>query len=77
MIVVSFYALEGVSSDIIALAMLFCGGTFLYVAAVDTLPDFHNPETGKDALFTVLIGIAIMSVILIGADLIGLIEHNH
>lgn len=77
MIVVSFYALEGVSSEIIALAMLFSGGTFLYVAAVDTLPDFHNPETGKDALFSVLIGIAIMSVILIGADLMGLMEHNH
>jgi len=77
MIVVSFYALEGLGEHIIALAMLFSGGTFLYVAAVDTLPDIHNPETGREAMINVLMGVIIMVVILFGADAAGLIEHGH
>jgi len=77
MIVVSFYALEGLDDHLIALAMLFSAGTFLYVAAVDTLPDIHNPETGREAMISVLIGVIIMVVILFGADAAGLIEHGH
>jgi zinc transporter ZupT len=77
MIVVSFYVLEGMGDHFIALAMLFSGGTFLYVAAVDTLPDIHNPETGREAMINVLIGVIIMVVILFGADAAGLIEHGH
>jgi zinc transporter 9 len=77
MIVVSFYALEGLDEHMIALAMLFSGGTFLYVAAVDTLPDIHNPETGREAMINVLMGVIIMVVILFGADAAGLIEHGH
>ena len=77
MIVVSFYALEGLDEHMIALAMLFSGGTFLYVAAVDTLPDIHNPETGREAMISVLVGVMIMVVILFGADAAGLIGHGH
>ena len=77
MIVVSFYALDGVDEHLIALAMLFSGGTFLYVAAVDTLPDIHNPDTGRAAMINVLLGVVLMVVILFGADAAGLIEHGH
>lgn len=77
MIIVSFYALEGVDEHLIALAMLFSAGTFLYVAAVDTLPDIHNPETGRAAMLNVLFGVLLMVVILFGADAAGLIEHGH
>ena len=77
MIIVSFYALEGMDEHFIALAMLFSAGTFLYVAAVDTLPDIHNPETGREAMINVLIGVIIMVVILFGADAAGLVEHGH
>jgi zinc transporter 9 len=77
MIVVSFYALEGLDDHLIALAMLFSGGTFLYVAVVDTLPDIHNPETGREAMINVLIGAILMVVILFGADAAGLIGHGH
>ena len=77
MIVVSFYALEGLDNHLIALAMLFSGGTFLYVAAVDTLPDIHNPETGREAMMNVLMGVILMAIILFGADAAGLIEHGH
>jgi len=77
MIIASFYALEGLDQHIIALAMLFSGGTFLYVAAVDTLPDIHNPETGRDAMLNVLFGVILMIAILFGADALGLVEHGH
>ena len=77
MIMVSFYALEGLDEHFIALAMLFAAGTFLYVATVDTLPDIHNPETGREALKNVAIGVVLMVLVLYGADVGGLIEHGH
>jgi len=77
MIMVSFYALEGLDEHLIALAMLFAAGTFLYVATVDTLPDIHNPETGREALKNVAIGVLLMVLVLYGADAGGLIEHGH
>ena len=77
MIMISFYALEGLDEHLIALAMLFAAGTFLYVATVDTLPDIHNPETGREALKNVLIGVVVMVLVLYGADASGLIEHGH
>ena len=77
MIMVSFYALEGMDEHFIALAMLFAAGTFLYVATVDTLPDIHNPETGREALKNVAIGVLLMVLVLYGADAGGLIEHGH
>ena len=77
MIIVSFYALQGLDEQLIALAMLFAAGTFLYVATVDTLPDIHNPETGREALRNVLIGVTAMVLVLYGAEAVGLIEHGH
>jgi hypothetical protein len=47
------------------------------VATVDTLPDIHNPETGREALVNVIIGVTLMILILFGADAAGLIEHGH
>ena len=77
MILVSFYTLQGMDEYLIALAMLFAAGTFLYVATVDTLPDIHNPETGRAALRNVLIGVVVMILVLYGAEAAGLIEHGH
>ena len=77
MILVSFYTLQGMDEYLIALAMLFAAGTFLYVATVDTLPDIHNPETGRAAVRNVLIGVVVMILVLYGAEAAGLIEHGH
>ncbi|MGY8745900.1 MAG: ZIP family metal transporter [Candidatus Poseidoniales archaeon] len=72
MIIVAFYGLSDIQTSWIGLAMLFSAGTFLYVATVDTLPDIHNPETGRKAMTYVILGILIMAGILIGADALGL-----
>jgi len=77
MIILAFYALEDLETHIIGLTMLFSAGTFLYVATVDTLPDIHNPETGKKAMLNVLLGAIILSLILFAMDISGLIEHGH
>ena len=77
MILISFLALEGLDIHVIGLAMLFSAGTFLYVATVDTLPDIHNPETGRKAMLYVLTGALILGVILFGLDAAGLVEHGH
>ena len=78
MIMVAYFALEGVETSMIGLAMLFSAGTFLYVATIDTLPDIHNPETGKKALQHVLFGVIILSIALFGADAVGLLgDHGH
>ena len=77
MMMLAYFALSDLETHIIGLAMLFSAGTFLYVAAVDTLPDIHNPETGRTALFYVLIGAVGMMLVLAGADAAGLLEHGH
>ena len=77
MIMVAYFLLEGVETATIGLTMLFSAGTFLYVATVDTLPDIHNPETGKKALLYVIIGAAILALALFGADAAGLLSHGH
>ena len=77
MILVSYFALENLETHLIGLAMLFSAGTFLYVATLDTLPDIHNPETGRKAMLYVLLGAAIMGIALLGMDAAGLVEHGH
>lgn len=77
MMMVAFYFLAELEVGLIGLAMLFSAGTFLYVATVDTLPDIHNPETGRKAMLYVLLGAILLSVLLLGADAAGLIEHAH
>jgi zinc transporter ZupT len=75
--VISFFALHDFDEQMIALAMLFSGGTFLYVATVDTLPDIHNVVSGREAMVNVIIGVLVLVLILFGADAAGLIEHGH
>ena len=76
MIIIAGLALEGLETHMIGLAMLFSAGTFLYVATVDTLPDIHNPETGKKAMVNVLIGVVILVVLLLIANSLDL-GHAH
>ena len=76
MIIIAGLALAELETHIIGLAMLFSAGTFLYVATVDTLPDIHNPETGKKAMVHVLIGVAILVVLLLVANTLDL-GHAH
>jgi zinc transporter ZupT len=75
MIIAAYFLLGGVDEQYLGLAILFSGGTFLYVATVDVLPDVHNSETGKLALIQVIIGAMIMTTILIIMDLFGIIGH--
>ena len=77
MIFLAYFALENLETHLIGLTMLFSAGTFLYVATVDTLPDIHNPETGKKAMIYVLLGAVILGIALFGMDAAGLIEHGH
>jgi len=76
MIIIAGLALAELETHMIGLAMLFSAGTFLYVATVDTLPDIHNPETGKKAMANVLIGVAILVVLLLIANALDL-GHAH
>jgi zinc transporter ZupT len=77
MMLLAFFALDGLETHLIGLAMLFSAGTFLYVATVDTLPDIHNTETGKNAMLYVLFGAVLLGIVLFGLDYAGLIEHGH
>jgi len=76
LIIISALALQGLDTHYIGLAILFSAGTFLYVATVDTLPDIHNPDTGKKAMVNVLIGVALFTVILLIANAMDL-GHAH
>lgn len=64
MILMTFYLLGGVSEQFLGLAILFAGGTFLYVATVDVLPEVHHAATGKTAMIQVLSGALIMVILL-------------
>ncbi len=77
MMIIAFYALTGLDTQTIGLTMLFSAGTFLYVATVDTLPDIHNPVTGRKAMLNAITGALILVILLVGADATGLIEHGH
>lgn len=76
MMLIAYFALENVEISIIGLAMLFSAGTFLYVATVDTLPDIHNPESGKTAMIHVVIGVIIMTALLAIMSMAG-VGHSH
>jgi zinc transporter 9 len=77
MIAVAFIGLEDASTAWIGMVMLFSAGTFLYVATVDTLPDMHNPDTGRRAMLYVLAGAVLFMLVLFGMDAAGLMEHGH
>ncbi|MBN4047656.1 ZIP family metal transporter [Acidimicrobiaceae bacterium AH-315-P05] len=72
----SFVLLDGADVGVIALALLFAAGTFVYVATVDTLPAVHNTELGRRSMRNVLLGAAIFAVVLWLAGLGGLLEHS-
>ena len=74
-ILLTFFATDGLPLEQLGLAILFAGGTFLYVATVDVLPDIHHAETGKAALFQILIGAALMIGFLFGLEATGLLAH--
>ena len=74
-IILTAYLLGDVDAHLLGLAILFAGGTFLYVATVDVLPDVHNSETGRQALFQVLIGAGLMVLLIWGLDATGLVAH--
>ncbi|MDP6905844.1 MAG: ZIP family metal transporter [Candidatus Thalassarchaeaceae archaeon] len=76
MMMLAFFLFEDLDNYLIGLAMLFSAGTFLYIATVDTLPDIHNPESGKKAMFHVLLGIIILTILLMVADTLDL-GHQH
>ncbi len=75
--VLSFQVLDQASEKLVALALLFSAGTFLYVATVDTLPAIHNPETGRRSVRNIVIGGVIFGVLLIILQQTGLLEHTH
>jgi len=73
----TYTLLDSASDRLIALALLFSAGTFVYVATVDTLPSMHNPETGRRSLRNVLLGIAIFGALVIVASAGDFLEHSH
>jgi zinc transporter ZupT len=75
--VLSFQVLDQASEKLVALALLFSAGTFLYVATVDTLPAIHNPETGRRSVRNIVIGGVIFGVLLLILQRTGLLEHSH
>lgn len=74
---IAFLLLDGADDRIVALALLFSAGTFVYVATVDTLPAIHNPATGRRSVRNVLIGVGIFALILVVSNAAGLLDHTH
>lgn len=75
--IVSYLLLDQASEKLVALALLFSAGTFLYVATVDTLPRIHNPETGRRSVRNIVAGGVLFGVLLLIAQQAGLLEHAH
>ncbi|MEZ5244175.1 MAG: ZIP family metal transporter [Acidimicrobiales bacterium] len=76
-ILVSFAALDGADESLVALALLFSAGTFLYVATVDTLPQVHNPETGRRAVRNIVVTAGLFTLALLVIESQGLLDHGH
>jgi zinc transporter 9 len=76
MIVLAYFLLSSLPGTWIGLAMLFAGGTLLSVAALDALPDVHDPETGSNGVLLALAGVGGMVVLLLVAEVLG-IGHAH
>ncbi|RZD51942.1 MAG: hypothetical protein CXT67_07575, partial [Methanobacteriota archaeon] len=77
MILVTFFLLGDVSGEFLGLAILFAGGTFLYVATVDVLPEVHHAATGKTAMIQVVSGALIMVALLWILDATGIAALSH
>ncbi len=76
-IIATYLLLDQAAEELLALALLFSAGTFLYVATVDTLPTIHNPETGRRSVRNILLGGVVFGVLLLIAQQAGLLEHTH
>ncbi|MEZ5168383.1 MAG: ZIP family metal transporter [Acidimicrobiales bacterium] len=76
-IMASYLLLHGATDRLVAIAMLFSAGTFVYVATVDTLPAIHNPETGRRSVMNVLAGAGLFTLVFAAIDLSGLLDHGH
>lgn len=76
-IIVSYLVLDQADDRLLALALLFSGGTFLYVATVDILPMIHNPETGRRAVRNLLVGGVLFALALVTAEWAGVLDHGH
>jgi zinc transporter ZupT len=77
MILVTFFLLGDISNQFLGLAILFAGGTFLYVATVDVLPEVHHAATGKTAMIQVVSGALIMVALLWILDTTGIAALSH
>jgi zinc transporter 9 len=75
--IITYLLLDEADNRLVALALLYSAGTFVYVATVDTLPAIHNPETGRRSVRNVLIGAASFTVLLFLANQTGVLEHAH
>jgi len=76
-ILASYVALDGADESLVALALLFSAGTFLYVATVDTLPAVHNPDTGRRSVRNVVLSAGLFTVILLVLQSAEALEHGH
>jgi len=76
-ILISYVLLDGASDRLVALTLLFSAGTFVYVATVDTLPEIHNPETGRRSVMNVMLGAGLFAAAFLAADAAGWLEHGH
>jgi len=76
-IVLSFLVLDDADQGLVALALLFSAGTFIYVATVDTLPAVHNTETGRRSVRNVLMSAGVFTVVLLILQSTEALEHGH
>lgn len=76
-LLITYFILGDLQSNLVGTIMLFAAGTFLYVATVDVLPDVHNTETGRSTIIHVSIGAALMVALILGLGANELLEHTH
>lgn len=77
LMLLSYWLLGNASDGLVAGALLFAAGTFVYVATVDGLPEVHNPETGRRAVAYVLIGAVLFTIVLLILTGTGLLVEAH
>ena len=76
-VLLTYVLLEDATDRLVALALLFSAGTFVYVATVDTLPSLHNPETGRRSAALVVAGALLFSAVFFAFDSTGSLDHSH
>ncbi len=76
-LILTFLFLRHLSHEWIGLMLLFSGGTFLYVAAVDVLGRIRKEQTATELFRWISIGVALVILALIGFQLLGLEAEFH